>query len=127
MPLATTQDDDATLPEPEPWEAECLVCYLARVLDERECDHTLRWSRRYRDLRVPGATGLAARLARVGAACDGAVLDAGWWPARVHWERDLGTDELRRPRPLPGCEGVGATSARPCRLWVRPRAWDLPW
>ena len=119
--------DDPTGPVPDPQEGECLVCYVHRAVAEHGCDHTLRFARHYRDVRVPAATGLRARLARVGAACDGAVLEVGWWPARVHWERDLHTDELRPPDPLPGCAGVVVTSARPCRLWVRPRAWDLPW
>lgn len=108
----------------DPGAGECLLCYLRRVVADVGCDTTLRWSRRYRDLRVPGATGLERRLHEVGGFCDCEVLVNGWWPAREVCERDLDTDELRAPDPWPGCAGVRRTSARPCSRWVRRTRWD---
>ncbi len=108
----------------DPGETECLLCFLRRVVADVGCDTTLRWSQHYRDLRVPAATGLERRLNDVGGFCDCEVMLHGWWPAREVWERDLDTDELRRPDPWPGCTGVRSTSARPCSRWVRRTRWD---
>lgn len=112
-------DDD-----PAPQEHECLLCFLRRVVAAHGCAHDLAWTERYRSVRVPAATGLAQRLAAVGATCDCTALSRGWWPVREIWQRDLHTDELTPPTPWPGCEAVGATSARPCRRWVRRTRWD---
>jgi hypothetical protein len=54
----------------EPHAAECLFCFVARMLDEHGCDTTLRWATRYRDLRAPRATALENRLYRMGGFCD---------------------------------------------------------
>ena len=54
----------------EPDGAECLFCFVARMLDEHGCDTTLRWALRFRDLRAPRATGLERRLSRMGGFCD---------------------------------------------------------
>ncbi len=112
----------ASLVDPE--DHECLLCFLRRVVADLGCDTTLRWARRYRDLRVPRATGLERRLGDVGGFCDCEVLVNGWWPAREVCERDLDTDELHPPDPWPGCAGVRGGSARPCVLWVRRTRWD---
>ena len=42
---------------------ECLLCFVARMLDDFGCDTTLRFVKHYRDLRAPRATrsGGAAR------------------------------------------------------------------
>jgi hypothetical protein len=96
---------------PEPQEGECVVCFVARCVEELGCDATTRWSRRFRQLRVPGATGLENRL---GAACDCRVLAGGYRLARELMERDVHTDELRAPDRLPWCGGVRRTSSRPC-------------
>ncbi len=42
----------------DPGETECLLCFLRRVVADVGCDTTVRWGQRYRDLRVPAATGL---------------------------------------------------------------------
>ena len=36
-----------------PGSAECVLCYVERVLAAFGCDGTLRWARRWRDLRLP--------------------------------------------------------------------------
>ncbi|HET6562340.1 MAG TPA: DUF2695 domain-containing protein [Marmoricola sp.] len=54
----------------EPDGAECLFCFVARMLDEHGCDTTLRWATRYRDLQAPRATALERRLSRMGGFCD---------------------------------------------------------
>ncbi len=54
----------------EPDGAECLFCFVARMLGEHGCDTTLRWATRYRDLRAPRATALENRLFRMGGFCD---------------------------------------------------------
>ena len=40
----------------QPRAGECLVCYVARMLDEFGCDTTLRFARNYRDQVAPRAT-----------------------------------------------------------------------
>src|SRR5688500_18601353 len=56
------------LTQPRP--GECLVCYVARMLDEFGCDNTLRFARAYRDQVAPRATGLERRLGDMGGFCD---------------------------------------------------------
>jgi hypothetical protein len=58
----------------EPGERECLRCFLLRMLAEFGCDNTCRWTRRWRDLRSPGAKGLIRRLERMGGCCDCEVI-----------------------------------------------------
>ena len=103
---------------PEPYPDECVACYLRRVVAEHGCAHTLGWTERFRDLRSPTAHALVPRLAALGG-CDGGVVSRGLRPARHMMVRDLHTDELEEPAHWPGCEGVGPTSARPCRGWER--------
>jgi hypothetical protein len=107
---------EATL---DPQEGECVLCFVARAVDDLGCDGSLRWSRRFRDLRVPSATGLEHRLAAVGGSCDCEVFGDGYRLARRLCERDVDTDELRAPARLPCCAGVRRTSSRPCDNWVR--------
>lgn len=54
----------------EPHPSECLLCFMARVVDEFGCDNTLRWAARFRDRRAPRATALEKRLGDVGGFCD---------------------------------------------------------
>ena len=107
----------------DPREGECLVCFVARAVDELGCDSTLRWALRFRDLRVPEATGLERRLGEVGGFCDCEVLVNGWVLVRELWERDVHTDELHEPVRHPPCAEVRRTSAKPCRNWVRRHSW----
>ena len=108
----------------EPQEGECLVCFVERALAGTPCDRTRRWAGHFREVRVPGAVGLDRRLDDVGAGCDCAIRGRGYRLVRELCERDLDTDELREPVPLPPCAGVRRTSARPCTNWVRHHRWD---
>lgn len=107
----------------DPREGECLLCFVARAVDELGCDDTLRWARRYRDLRVPAATGLERRLQQVGGYCDCEILLNGYHLVRALWERDVHTDALHEPAVSPPCAEVRAGSARPCANWQRGTWW----
>ena len=108
-----------------PVEGECLVCFAARAVGAGA--GCTGWSllEAYRAARAPDAAGLAGRFARlgVGCACGLAATQPGgraaYELAREHRERDVHTDELRVPHPLPACHGVRPGSAQPCALWVR--------
>ncbi len=65
-------------PDSEPGEHECLACYVARMLSAHGCDTTLRWAQRFRDVRVPAATGLERRLGQVGGFCDCEIFLNGY-------------------------------------------------
>jgi hypothetical protein len=83
-----------------PHGAECLPCYLARLLDRHGCDGTLRWSMRWRDARAPRATKLDRRLGDRGGFCDCEVL------LNVYPQHD----------PRGGCDGRATGEAMtPCR------------
>lgn len=58
----------------EPGEAECLRCFLLRMIDEFGCDGRHRWTVRWRDLRAPLASGLLDKLEELGGCCDCEVL-----------------------------------------------------
>lgn len=105
----------------DPQEGECLLCFVARAVHELGCDCTLRWAQRFRDLRVPTATGLERRLGAVGGFCDCELFLNGYVLARELCERDVDTDELRAPARLPYCASVRRTSTQPCRNWERRR------
>ena len=107
--------DTATRPRP----AECLACFVARMLDEFGCDSTLRWAQRFRDARSPTATGLERRLGSMGGFCDCEIFLNGLQLARHVLVRDVHTDELEPPEELPDCAGVRRTSTRWCANWER--------
>lgn len=105
-----------------PHPQECVLCYVARMLDERGCDVSLRWVGRFRELRSPLATGLEERMRAVGGSCDCEIFAHGYGLAREHLVRDVHTDELGPPERAPACAGVGRMdSTRPCRNWQRRR------
>lgn len=107
---------EVLVPHPQ----ECVLCYVARMVEEHGCDSTLRWVGRFRELRSPLATGLEERMRSVGGFCDCEVFGNGWGLAREHLVRDLDSDELEVPERLPTCAGVGRMdSTKPCRMWVR--------
>lgn len=118
-----------TLTSPRPH--ECLLCYVARMLEEFRCDCTLRFALRYRDRTAPQATALAARLGRAGGFCDCEIFLNGWSPHRRLWsapriEIERGVRYRTDPEPppvLPPCPGVRPGSTQPCELWVRRRRW----
>jgi Protein of unknown function (DUF2695) len=113
-------DLSAALTAPEP--AECVLCYVERMLAAFGCDCTLRWARRWRDLRVPRATGLERRLEARGGFCDCEVfperLDAPRGPPGVDED-----GEPAWPAERPPCTGVGPSSSQPCGIW---RPWRRP-
>ena len=99
-------------------DGECLLCFVARMLDDFGCDTTLRFAKHYRDLRAPRATALEARLGRIGGFCDCEIFMNGMTLAEHHLERDE-TGESRAPERLPICVGVRRGSTRGCANWVR--------
>lgn len=94
-----------TLTEPQP--AECLPCYLDRLLRTAPCDGTLRLTRRYRDAVAPRATALERRMHDQGACCDCEIL----WNVYTSKSDDV----------FP-CQGVRRGSTAPCGLWARWRS-----
>lgn len=87
-----------------PGQAECLRCFLVRMIGEFGCDGTFRWTIRWRDVRAERRGKLLDQLADRGAFCDCEVLITvypDYPPVRV---------------PLP-CAGVPKPgSVRPCDL-----------
>jgi len=106
-----------------PAEGECLLCFVARMLDEYDCDNTLRFARRYRDLCAPRATALEARLGRMGGYCDCEIFLNGMRLADQHLTRDE-TGEWRAPERMPECARVRRASTQPCGNWTRRRWYD---
>lgn len=103
-----------------PHPQECVLCYVARMVEEHDCDSTLRWTARFRELRSPLASGLEERMRSVGGCCDCQIFAHGFGLSREHLVRDLDSDELEAPARLPSCTGVRRMdSTRPCRVWVR--------
>ena len=92
------------------------MCYVERMLAAFGCDCTLRWARRWRDLRLPGATGLERRLEARGGFCDCEVSMNGWT-----LRDDLQVlDEDGYPgwpAERPACAGGGPRSSQPCGIW----------
>lgn len=96
----------ATLTSPLP--AECLPCYLDRMLRTAPCDGTLRLAKRYRDAVAPRATALERRMQDRGGFCDCEIL----W--NVY---NAKSDEV-----IP-CLGVRRGNTSPCDLWTARRRW----
>ena len=94
-----------------PHPAECVLCYVTRMLGEHGCDETLRWT-----------TALEGRMQAVGGFCDCEIFLNGYRLRREHLERDVHTDELCAPDHPPPCAGVGRMdSTKPCTVWERSR------
>lgn len=120
----------AGMTQPRP--RECLLCFTRRMLEEFGCDNTLRFARRFRDLRAPRAVGLERRLGQKGGFCDCEVFLNGWVPTRRLWtparevehEGYVEVFDAEPPEELPPCEGVRVGSTQPCTLWEpRRRGW----
>ncbi len=115
------------LTEPRP--GECLLCFVARSLDEFGCDNQLRFARRFRDLRAPRAVGLERRLGDRGGFCDCEIFLNGWSVHRRLWspEREVEREgyleiiEAEPPEKLPPCTGIRLGSTQPCGNWERRR------
>jgi hypothetical protein len=101
-----------------PLERECLSCYLIRMLADFGCDHTLRWTLRWRDARAPRAKSLARSPVR----CDCARAKAQGPPGvgrpsqppdgRLHPPGAGGQSHVRLPGP-PRSRPPGAIPLRP--------------
>lgn len=91
----------------EPQHAECLPCYLDRLLRTAPCAGTLRLAQRFRDAVAPRAIALERRMHDRGGCCDCEIL----WNVYTSKSDDV----------LP-CSGVPRGSTAPCELWhVRRR------
>jgi Protein of unknown function (DUF2695) len=103
-----------------PGAAECVFCYVDRMLGRFGCDTTLRWARRWRDERMPRARGLERGLEGRGGFCDCEILLNGW---TLCDERCIPDEdgELDRPPTRPAC--AGSAGSQPCGTWV-PRRRD---
>ena len=125
--MTDTSQLDRPLPDddlPSPNDGECVLCYIARMLQSHGCDTTLRWTRRWRDARLPRATGLERRFEARGGYCDCEVVMNGWTLQSA--VDDPGEDDVAAGAlEFPSCPGVSATSSRPCDLWepVRRARW----
>jgi hypothetical protein len=82
------------------------LCYVERMLAAFGCDCTLRWARRWRDLRLPRATGPERRLLARGGFCDCEVFLNGWG-LRAHLLVPDADGEPAWPAERPPCAGVG--------------------
>jgi len=102
-----------------PKKDECLFCYVYRMLTSHGCDCTLRWARRWRDLRVPRPTALERRLGNRGGYCDCEIFLNGWTASPAMTRTDPETDDEIWPDPIPVCPGVHPRSTQPCRLWIQ--------
>jgi len=91
----------------EPDEGECVLCFVARMLDSWGCDETLRFAERYRVRRAPRATAMLRRFNDAGGFCDCEIFLNGYVLA------DPFAGEL------PKCRGVRRGSSQPCGSWVR--------
>jgi len=105
----------------QPKPAECLHCYVYRML-EFGCSG-LRWARRYRDLKAPRATALDRRLMSKGAGCDCEIFMNGWSLRREYRLYDPESEEYEYPDELPACRGVRVGSIQPCGLWTTHSRW----
>ncbi|RPF28408.1 DUF2695 domain-containing protein [Georgenia muralis] len=104
----------------EPGPGECLQCFTNRMLVEFGCDCSLRWARRWREVRAPRAYRLLERLGRRGAYCDCEIFLNGW-DVTVEPVVDPVTGESRWPAEVDGCRGVRTGSTLPCSLWTERR------
>ncbi|TRW46836.1 DUF2695 domain-containing protein [Georgenia yuyongxinii] len=103
-----------------PRRGECLLCFTNRMLVEFGCDRTLRWARRYAQLRSPHAYALRRRLARHGAFCDCEIFANGW-DVTVPTVRDPEHGAECWPPEVTGCRRVRTGSTQPCSLWALRR------
>lgn len=94
----------------EPRTAECLRCFLLRMLTEFGCDGTYRWTIRWRDVSAAEPGKLLDQLFRRGGCCDCEVL------------MNVYPDYPNVQEALP-CAGIPKPgSHRPCHL--RPLRWS---
>ena len=118
-PVRTAEADLVALSDAltRPGPRECLFCFVDRMLGAFGCDRSLRWVQRWREVRLPTATGLERRLGRSGAFCDCEVFLNGWTVRDDLLVPDE-DGECNWPAERPECAGVGPRSSRPCSTWV---------
>ncbi len=87
--------------------AECVLCFVERTLGACGCDGTLRWARRWRDLRLPRVTGLERRLQARGGCCDCEAF-LGGRTVREDLQGPGEDGEAAWPAVRPPCAGVGS-------------------
>ncbi|MFT2815722.1 DUF2695 domain-containing protein [Leifsonia sp. A12D58] len=123
-----------------PKAGECLVCFVARQLDEFGYDGTHRFALHYRDSVAPRATALLRHLSAMGACCcDCEMFMNGFKPVKKMWaqaqaqaqaqvsvDKDGLDEERAGPESLntmPLCETTRRGSTQPCASWKRiPRS-----
>jgi hypothetical protein len=105
-------------------DAECLFCYVARMLGQHGCDTSLRFARHYRDQRAPRATAVERRMGDMGGYCDCEIFLNGMTMARSVMTYDDEAEEWSRPAQVPACRGVRRGSTKSCGNWERRRRWD---
>jgi hypothetical protein len=98
---------------------ECLICYVARMIDAFGCDTTLRFARAYRDQCAPRATALERRLGDMGGFCDCEIFLNGVVIAPHLRTYDEHGEEM--PVALPDCARVRRGTTQGCANWVRQR------
>ena len=116
-----------------PTAGECLVCFVARQLDEFGCNGTHRFASHYRDRVAPRATALLARLSAMGACCcDCEMFMNTYEPARRLWTQayeSVDSDgygawaDAQPPDTMPPCATIRQGSTKPCANWVRVSRW----
>jgi hypothetical protein len=106
-----------SLAEVMPLDAECLACFVHRMVRDQGCTDALRWVEHFRRLRAGRATALTRRLGDRGASCDCSVTTVVWQPHPGLWEWD-DAGELSPPTHLPACSGVRPNSTQPCQHWT---------
>jgi hypothetical protein len=112
--MTDTSQIHRPLDDDPPGADECVLCYIARMVQNHGCDGTLRWARRWRDARLPLVTGLERRFEARGGYCDCEVVMNGW---TLQEANDAPAEEDGAWPPLPPCPGVSARSSQPCDLW----------
>lgn len=119
-----------------PLPGECLLCYLARMINEWGCRGP-RFIDHYRDAVAPRATALRERLSRMGACCCDCEVLLNVYELSPEWAAAADDDEFDdefddafdlddEPDGLPPCQGVRRGSTQPCANWqrrYRPRYW----
>ena len=117
-PARTAETDLVALSDAlnRPRTAECLFCFVDRMLGEFGCDGTLRWVRRWRGLVRPRAAGLERRMGTRGGFCDCEIFWNGW-DLRSELQVPGEDGELEWPDVLPRCAGIGRRSTQPCAHW----------
>ena len=111
-PRVVPPADELTTPD----DGECVLCFAFAMYRRFDCDGSLRWVRRWRDVLRPRATGLEQRMESRGGYCDCEVFLNGWDLLPGLMVQDAAGD-LDWPPVMPACAGVGPRSSQPCALW----------